>query len=110
VELNLTTHSQSGATVVAADGEIDLHTAPALRDTLGQLEQSGAREIVVDLSGVGFLDSSALGTLVGAHKDLHASGGILKVVCAQPNILKVFEITRLSEVIPVFDSVERACS
>jgi anti-sigma B factor antagonist len=110
VELKLTTRAESGATVVAADGEIDIHTAPDLRAKLAELERAGVRTIVVDLSSVGFLDSSALGTLVGANKDLQASGGMLKVVCAQPNILKVFEITRLSEVIPVFDTVERACA
>ena len=110
MELTLTTSAQSGATVLAADGEIDIHTAPDLRARLSELGQGGARTIVVDLSRVGFLDSSALGTLVGANKDLRASGGVLKVVCAQPNILKVFEITRLSEVIPVYDTVERACA
>jgi anti-sigma B factor antagonist len=110
VELTLTTSAQSGATVLAADGEIDIHTAPDLRARLSELKQGGARTIVVDLSRVGFLDSSALGTLVGANKDLRANGGVLKVVCAQPNIQKVFEITRLSEVIPVYDTVERACA
>jgi anti-sigma B factor antagonist len=110
VELKLTTHAESGATVLSVNGEIDIRTAPDLRDKLSELEQGGVRTIVVDLSGVGFLDSSALGTLVGANKDLRAGGGVLKVVCAQPNILKVFEITRLAEVIPVFDTVERACA
>jgi anti-sigma B factor antagonist len=109
VELKLTTRTEPGATVVAAEGEIDLHTAPLLRDKLGELERSGALNIVVDLGGVDFLDSSALGTLVGANKDLSAAGGSLKVVCAHPNILKVFQITRLSEVIPVFETVDGAC-
>jgi anti-sigma B factor antagonist len=110
VELNLTTRTSAGATVLAAAGEIDIHTAPDLRARLGELEQSGARTIVVDLSGVDFLDSSALGTLVGANKELQANGGALRLVCTKPSILRVFEITRLSEVIPVFDSVERACA
>jgi anti-sigma B factor antagonist len=110
VELNLTTRTESGATVLAADGEIDIHTAPGLRARLSELEQAGVQTIVVDLSGVDFLDSSALGTLVGANKDLRANGGALKVVCARPSILRVFEITRLSEVIPVYDTVERACA
>jgi len=110
VELNLTTRTHAGATVLSAAGEIDIHTAPDLRARLGELEKSGARTIVVDLSGVDFLDSSALGTLVGVNKDLQADGGVLRLVCAKPSILRVFEITRLSEVIPVFDTVERACA
>jgi anti-sigma B factor antagonist len=108
--LTVTTWTEAGAAVLAADGEIDIHTAPELRARLSELQQGGARTIVVDLNEVDFLDSSALGTLVGANKDLQADGGVLKVVCAKPNILKVFEITRLSEVIPVYDTVERACA
>lgn len=97
------------AAVLAVSGEIDIHSAPLLTARLAELEDS-AGTVVVDLTGVEFLDSSALGALVGAHRRATAAGRSLRLVCDRPHILKVFRITRLDEVIPVFDSVEAACS
>jgi anti-sigma B factor antagonist len=64
--------------------------------------------VVVDLLGVSFLDSTALGVLVGSFKRLRDSGGTLKLVIAEPRILKVFEITDLVRVFPIFATVDEA--
>lgn len=95
--------------VLAPAGDIDLHTAPELRNQLDTQRKDGAVWIVVDLSGVEFLDSSALGMLVGAHHELVAAGGGLKIACPKPHVQKVFRITRLAEVVPIFESVDGAC-
>jgi anti-sigma B factor antagonist len=99
---------QDGVPVVSAFGEIDVATAPPLRDRLQSLTTSGKSTVVVDLLGVTFLDSTALGVLVGALKRCRESGGDLPLVIAEPRILKVFEITGLTGVFPIHSSVEEA--
>ncbi len=97
-----------GIPVVSASGEIDVATAPPLRDRLQALTTSARSTVVVDLLGVTFLDSTALGVLVGALKRCREAGGDLPLVIDEPRILKVFEITGLTGVFPIFDSVRDA--
>lgn len=99
---------RDGIPVVSASGEIDVETAPPLRDRLQALTTSGKSTVVVDLLGVTFLDSTALGLLVGALKRCRESGGDLPLVIAEPRILKVFEITGLTGVFPIHSRVEEA--
>lgn len=94
--------------VVSATGEIDVATAPPLRDRLQALTASGRSTVVVDLLGVTFLDSTALGVLVGALKRCRESGGDLPLVITEPRILKVFEITGLTDVFPIHPTVDDA--
>ncbi len=85
-------------------GEIDVATAPQLRDALADLVDGGARRITLDLGAVGFVDSSGLGVLVGALRRLDQSGGRLRIEHAQDSVRKVFEITGLG---PMFDLAPR---
>lgn len=94
--------------VAAVTGEIDVATAPALRERLQQLVGESAPTVVVDLSGVSFLDSTALGVLVGAHKRCREAGGQLRLVITEPRILKVFEITGLTEIFPIYETADEA--
>lgn len=94
--------------IVSASGEIDVATAPPLRDRLQALTASGRATLVVDLRAVTFLDSTALGVLVGALKRCRESGGDLPLVITEPRILKVFEITGLTDVFPIHATVEEA--
>ncbi len=95
-------------TVLAVKGEIDVYSAPRLRERLVELVSEGHRQIVVDLEGVDFLDSTGLGVLVGGLKRLRTNGGDLALVCTQPRILKVFEITGLTTVFSIATSVDEA--
>lgn len=95
-------------TVLAVKGEIDVYSAPRLRERLVELVSEGHRRIVVDLEGVDFLDSTGLGVLVGGLKRLRSHGGDLSLVCTQPRILKVFEITGLTTVFSIATSVDEA--
>ena len=97
-----------GVPVVSVSGEIDVATAPPMRDRLQALTTSGKSTVVVDLLGVTFLDSTALGVLVGALKRCREAGGDLPLVIDEPRILKVFEITGLTGVFPIFDTVREA--
>ena len=104
----ITEQVTGGVPVVSVVGEIDVATAPALREHLAAHEEAGVGAVVVDLLGVSFLDSTALGVLVGSFKRVRESGGDLKLVIAEPRILKVFEITDLIRVFPIFSTVDEA--
>ena len=83
-------------------------TAPGLRERLHGLLAEETQKLVVDLDDVGFLDSTALGVLVGALKRARGEGGDVRIVCTQPRVRKVFEITRLDSAFDLFDSVDEA--
>ncbi len=95
-------------TVLAVKGEIDVYSAPRLRERLVELVSEGHRQIVVDLEGVDFLDSTGLGVLVGGLKRVRSHDGDLSLVCTQSRILKVFEITGLTTVFSIAGSVDEA--
>jgi anti-sigma B factor antagonist len=102
--------SRQPYTVLAVKGEVDVYTAPRLREKLVELVSQGKRQVVVDLEGVEFLDSTGLGVLVGGLKRLRSHDGDLSLVCTQPRILKVFEITGLTNVFSIFASADEAVS
>ena len=79
--------------VIAVAGEIDLFTAPELKSALAGAVESGRTRIVVDLTETSFLDSTALGVLIGAVKRLRTRDGVLTIVNTDRNIAKTFEIT-----------------
>ncbi|MGI8663071.1 MAG: STAS domain-containing protein [Acidimicrobiales bacterium] len=108
VDLGVVVDERAGWAVVAVSGEIDMATAPALRERLHVLLSGGASNIIIDLDGVGFLDSTALGVLVGTMKRARAVGGDVRLVCTQPRVAKVLEITRLDQAFSTFTSVEGA--
>jgi anti-sigma B factor antagonist len=97
--------TERGTPVVAVSGEIDVATAPQLQERLHSLIARGQATLVLDLLAVTFLDSTALGVLVGALKRCREQGGQLQLVVADPRIMKIFEITGLTTVFPIVDSL-----
>ena len=108
MELGLVVRDQDDWAVLTVSGEIDIATAPSLRERLHALLAEDKRQIVVDLDDVGFLDSTALGVLVGVLKRARSEDGEVRIVCTQPRVRKVFEITRLDSAFDLFDSVDEA--
>jgi anti-sigma B factor antagonist len=108
MELSLATRTVADHTVLEVGGEVDVYTAPRLRERLIDLIDRGARDVVVDLGRVDFLDSTGLGVLVGALKRLRAAGGTFSLVCAREPLLKIFRITALDQVFPLYESVDAA--
>jgi anti-sigma B factor antagonist len=82
-------------------GEVDLYTAPALRDRIAALIDGGVRRLVVNLEEVGFLDSSGLGVLIGALRRLKEHDGMLRLVCDDGSTLKVLTVTGLDKVFQI---------
>jgi len=108
MDLGLVTREAGDWTVLAVSGEIDIATAPSLREKLHSLLADGALQLIIDLDEVTFLDSTALGVLVGVLKRARTEGGEVRIVCNQPRVRKVFEITRLDSAFDLCSSVEDA--
>ena len=94
--------------IVEVGGEIDVYSAPTLRDQLNGLVAAGPHHLIVDMQGVEFLDSTGLGVLVGGLKRVRTQEGTLRLVCSQERVLKVFRITGLTKVFSIHDTVEEA--
>ena len=108
MDLRLDVTERDRWAVLAVGGEVDVATAPRLRERLIELVNSGKHHIVVDLTDVEFLDSTGLGVLVGALKRVRSHEGDLDLVCTESRILKVFEITGLTKVFTMHRSVDEA--
>src|SRR5712671_6968456 len=108
VDLRLGHYAKGGIEVIDVRGEIDMYTAPRLRELLIDLVSTGSYQLVVNLDKVGFLDSTGLGVLVGALRRVRAHDGSLDLVCTQQRILKIFRITGLTEVFGIHQTVDQA--
>ena len=108
MDLTITTREAEGRTVVSVAGEIDVYTAPRLREEITELVAAGTYDLVIDMSEVEFLDSTGLGVLVGGLKKVRAHDGSLQLVCSQDRLLKIFRITGLAKVFVIHDTAEAA--
>jgi anti-sigma B factor antagonist len=105
MSIEITVRTVGGAVIVAPHGDVDLTTADLLRSTVDGVIDDGASAVVLDLSDVGFMDSTALGVLVGAHRKL---GNRLIVAGARPAVHRLFEITNFTTLLRLADSVDTA--
>ena len=108
MELSLSTRKQGDHAVLSVGGEIDVYTAPQLRQRLIELVEQGSQHIVVDMEQVEFLDSTGLGVLVGGLKRVRTHDGSLSLVCTQERLLKIFRITGLTKVFDIHPDVASA--
>ncbi|RNM14689.1 STAS domain-containing protein [Nocardioides pocheonensis] len=104
MDLSLETREAGDRTVVAVGGEIDVYTAPKLRDKITELVNAGHHQLLIDMEKVEFLDSTGLGVLVGGLKKVRAHDGSMELVCSQDRLLKIFRITGLAKVFTIHDS------
>lgn len=108
MDLSLELSDHDGVVVIAAQGEIDLGSAPRLRDLAVSRLMAGDRSLVIDLTEVDFLDSTGLGTLVAVLKRARSLGAELGLVISRERILKVFELTGLTATFTIQPDVDRA--
>ena len=100
-DFRLTVASLSPAlSLVSVSGEIDLHTAARLQQGIDEATAVGADTVLLDLSGVGFIDSTALGVIVQETKRLEGRGHALILVTNDPRTMRVLEVTGLDRVLP----------
>jgi anti-sigma B factor antagonist len=108
VDLSLETRQENGRTIIEVGGEIDVYTAPKLRECITNLVDEGQVDLVIDLEKVEFMDSTGLGVLVGGLKRVRTHEGSLELVCTQERLLKIFRITGLGKVFAIHGSQSEA--
>lgn len=94
--------------IIELEGEVDVYTAPQLKQQMISLLESGATELVVDLTKVDYLDSTALGVLIGGLKRMRERDGNMVLVCPSPRIRRVFEITGLDKIFDIYNTEQEA--
>jgi anti-sigma B factor antagonist len=110
-ETGLTTPARLRALIcrqLPAGTEIDISTAPRLRDLLIDLVSQDNYQLAVNMDKVEFLDSTGLGVLVGGLRRVRAHDGALDLVCTREPILKIFRITGLTKVFDIHETVDQA--
>jgi anti-sigma B factor antagonist len=97
------------AAAVAVEGELDVYTAPELEQLLRGMGE-GVTHVLVDLTGVTFLDSAGVGLLTQSAKRLTASGGMMMLAIDTASVRKIFELTGLDQFFVIHDDAGRAAA
>lgn len=108
MELDIKTEREDGVCRMTLRGEVDIYTSPQLKQEIVDTVEDGCKNLLIDLDQVAFIDSSGLGVLVGGLRRVKERSGTLRLVCTRDNILKIFRITGLDKVFPVFSTLEEA--
>lgn len=98
----------SNVPLIELEGEVDVYTAPQLKQQMIVLLEAGNNAMVVDLTKVEYLDSTALGVLIGGLKRMRERDGNLPLICPSPRIKRVFEITGLDKIFDIYNSEAEA--
>jgi len=107
--VNIDYQAVAGKLVVRLEGELDLHTAERFRQVVERaLAETGARDLVLNLGRVTFIDSSGLGVILGRYKRLRESGGNMSLVRASSRIKPILEISGILRIIPLYGSEQQA--
>jgi anti-sigma B factor antagonist len=96
-----TRNPREGVAIIALSGEVDVYTSPRVKQEIVDLLNGGTTKLIVDLSGVEYLDSTGLGVLIGGLKRARERDGDLKLLCDNPRILRIFEITGLTKIFDI---------
>ncbi len=103
-----TENLEADVPVIELEGEVDVYTAPQLKQQMITLLESGTKQMVVDLTKVDYFDSTALGVLIGGLKRIRERDGNLSLICPNPRIRRVFEITGLDKIFDIYSSADEA--
>jgi anti-sigma B factor antagonist len=94
--------SDDGACVISVRGEIHVSTAPQFAERLTAVIESGRTAVVLDMSGVEFIDSTGLSVLLNGLRLIGQRRGRLALVCTNPTVLRLFQITNLDSTFDIF--------
>jgi len=96
------------AVVLIVEGEINFNSSPDFRKAFLKVLDSKSHKVVVNLSGVAYVDSSGLATLVEAHQKIKSAGGKLKLASLTPKVKSLFEITKLEKLFEIYATEDDA--
>lgn len=105
MEMDLKIHVRKSGTVPVIDlnGEVDAYTSARFREVMLDLIDDGGANMVISMERVEYIDSSGLGALVGGLKRASENNGKIVIVCTSPQVRKVFQITGLEKVFPIYE-------
>ena len=103
-----TLQAENGVTVISPTGRLDVAGAPALREALSEIAKEGPPRVVIDMEGVSFVDSTGLGSVIAALKQLRSTQGELRLAAPNQQVRVVLELTTLDRVFPYYATVEEA--
>jgi anti-sigma B factor antagonist len=106
--LQVDVDERDGVTVIAVGGELDLGSSPKLRDAAVRQLLAGDQVLVLDMTGLEFLDSTGLGVIVGVLKRARTLGADLRLVIAQARVLAAFKVTGIDTLLPIHDDLDAA--
>jgi len=108
MDLQILVRNNGSVPIIELVGEVDAYTSARFREVMVGIIEDGNPTVVVSMAKVEYIDSSGLGALVGGLKRASEKSGRILIVCAQPQVRKVFEITGLERVFPIFEAEEEA--
>ena len=108
MELSIRSEHRPGQCEFTLRGEVDVYSSPKLKEQLVESIDEGCANLIVDLDGVAFIDSSGLGVLVSVLRRARERDGAVRIVCTRENVLKIFRITGLDKVFPIFSDAAEA--
>jgi anti-sigma B factor antagonist len=94
--------------VLPLKGEIDLHVSPSVTASINSMIEKKPQRLVVDLSGVTYIDSAGLAALIGAMQKVEGYGGKFLLAGLQETVRSIFEISRLDQVFQIFPDADAA--
>jgi len=103
-----TRKADGGATVIAPTGRLDVAGAPALKQAVAEVVKDGPHHVVIDMEGVSFVDSTGLGSVIAALKQVRGGQGELRLAAPNQQVRVVLELTTLDRVFPYYETVEEA--
>ena len=106
--MRISDHSEDYLAVVSVAGELDAATAPELRERLHSLVDAGCAWLLLDLRELEYIDSEGLGLLIGVARRACETGGELALICARPNVLRVFDISGTRELLNLRQEEQQA--
>jgi anti-sigma B factor antagonist len=108
VSLKITSTIEKKTALLAIVGEVDMFSSPEARKEIGNLVKMKIQRIVVDLTGVSYMDSSGVATLIEGLQMCHKYDGTLVVAGLRQNVREVFELTKLDKIFKIYEDAETA--
>lgn len=107
--MNLKFEIREDKLIVHMSGELDHHSAEEVRNKIDDvIEKDNVFKLILDFSGVSFMDSSGIGVVIGRYKKLNAKSGEVCIVNAINSVKRVFELSGMFKIIKVYDNIDQA--
>ncbi|MHB9035362.1 MAG: STAS domain-containing protein [Armatimonadota bacterium] len=108
MDLQINIRKDGTTRIIELTGEVDAYTSARFREIMVELIDDGGTDLVINMCNVEYIDSSGLGALVGGLKRISERNGKIVIVCDGPQVRKVFEITGLEKVFPIYGAEDAA--